>query len=183
MPIAYIFLSDSFNYYKSYTYDKCLGIMETSFVSCSLYPSVFLCVYTPIWRSRTFGRRRLCKRNPWRIRQSSNVYAIRGTHYFHQSNFYFKQHHFDPEKIYLLRICCIDPAFISVKKGLFSSKQHTLRNNSLHPSQRWIQLPFQLDHHFFIHPASTSILSKRPAPKRPALKSHVPLSEYTCMYA
>src|SRR6218665_1047395 len=46
MPIAYIFLSDSFNYYKSYTYDKCLGIMETSFVSCSLYPPVFLCVYS-----------------------------------------------------------------------------------------------------------------------------------------
>src|SRR6218665_1767765 len=54
----------------------------------------------------------------------SNVYAITGTHYFHQSNFYFKHHHFHPEKIYLLRIVCIDPASISVKEGLFSSKQH-----------------------------------------------------------
>src|SRR6218665_4124236 len=66
------------------------------------------------------------------IGQLSNVYAITGTHYFHQSNFNFKHHHFHPEKIYLLRFVCIDPASISVKEGLFSSKQHTLRNNSLH---------------------------------------------------
>src|SRR6218665_2131298 len=80
----------------------------------------------------TFGRRRFCKRNPWRRTMLSNVYAITGTHYFHQSNFNFKHHHFHPEKIYLLRFVCIDPASISVKEGLFSSKQHTLRNNSLH---------------------------------------------------
>ena len=69
------------------------------------------------------------------VGQSSNVYAIKGTRYFHQSNFYFKHHHFHREKIYLLRIVCIDPASISVKEGLFSSKQHTLRNNSLHLNQ------------------------------------------------
>jgi len=66
---------------------------------------------------------------------SSNVYAIPGTRYFHQSNFHFKHHHFHPEKIYLLRIVGIDPASISIKEGLFSSKQHTLGNNSLHPSR------------------------------------------------
>src|SRR6218665_2067196 len=69
------------------------------------------------------------------IGQSSNVYAITGTRYFHQSNFHFKHHHFHSDKIYLLGICCIDPASISVKERLFSSKQHTLRNNSLHLSQ------------------------------------------------
>src|SRR6218665_3694982 len=69
------------------------------------------------------------------VGQSSDAYAITGTRYFHQSNFHFKHHHFHPEKIYLLRIFCIDPASISVKEGLFSSKQQTLRNNSLHPSQ------------------------------------------------
>jgi len=67
--------------------------------------------------------------------QSSNVNAITGMHYFHQSNFYFRQHHFHPEEIFLLRIFSIDPASIFVKKGLFSSKQHTLRNNSLHSIQ------------------------------------------------
>jgi len=68
--------------------------------------------------------------------QSSNVNAITGIHYFHQSNFYFRQHHFSyREKIYLIRIFCIDPASISIKKELFSSQQHTLRNNSLHPIQ------------------------------------------------
>jgi len=69
------------------------------------------------------------------ICQSSNVNATTGMHYFHQSNFFFGQQHFHPEKIYLLRIICIDPASISVMEGLFSSKQHTLRNNSLHPIQ------------------------------------------------
>ena len=46
-----------------------------------------------------------------------------------------RQHHFHKQKIYLLRIFSIDPASISVKKGFFSSKQHssTRRNNSLHP--------------------------------------------------
>src|SRR6218665_3890664 len=46
-----------------------------------------------------------------------------------------RQHHFHKQKIYLLRIFSIDPASISVKKGLFWSKQHrsTRRNNSLHP--------------------------------------------------
>src|SRR6218665_1016698 len=46
-----------------------------------------------------------------------------------------RQHHFHEQKIYLLRIVSIDPASISVKKGLFSSKQHrsTRKNNSLHP--------------------------------------------------
>ena len=68
----------------------------------------------------------------WR---TSNVNVIAGTHYFHQSNFCFRQYHFHPEKIYLLRIVCIDPASISVKKELFSSKLRTLRNNSMHPSQ------------------------------------------------
>src|SRR6218665_1061740 len=45
------------------------------------------------------------------------------------------QHHFYKHKIYLLRIFSIVPASISVKKRLFSSKQHrsTRRNNSLHP--------------------------------------------------
>jgi len=69
------------------------------------------------------------------VGQLSNVYAITGTHYFHQSNFNFKHHHFHPEKIYLLRIVCIEPASISVTEVLFSSKQHTFRNNSLHASQ------------------------------------------------
>jgi len=53
------------------------------------------------------------------VRHTSNVYVITGTHYFHQSNFYFKQHHFHQEKIYLLKISCIDPASISVKKDYF----------------------------------------------------------------
>src|SRR6218665_809407 len=46
-----------------------------------------------------------------------------------------RQQHFHRQKIYLLRIFSIDPASISVKKVLFSPKQHrsTLRNNSLHP--------------------------------------------------
>src|SRR6218665_1977745 len=35
-----------------------------------------------------------------------------------------RQHHFHKQKIYLLRIFSIDPASISAKKGLFSSKQH-----------------------------------------------------------
>jgi len=69
------------------------------------------------------------------VRHTSNVYVITGTHYFHQSNLHFKQHQFHLEKIYLLRISCIDPASISAKEGLFSSRQHTFRNNSLHPSQ------------------------------------------------
>ena len=65
------------------------------------------------------------------VGQSSNVTAMSGKHYFHQSNFYFRQHHFHPEKIYLLReIFSIDLVSISVKEGLFSSKQRTLRNNS-----------------------------------------------------
>src|SRR6218665_2246575 len=50
---------------------------------------------------------------------------------------YVRQHHFHKQKIYLglPRIFSIDPASISVKNGLFSSKQHrsTHRNNSLHP--------------------------------------------------
>src|SRR6218665_2836740 len=50
---------------------------------------------------------------------------------------YVRQHHFHKQKIYLglPRIFSIDPAFISVKNGLFSSKQHrsTRRNNSLQP--------------------------------------------------
>src|SRR6218665_53295 len=85
----------------------------------------------------TFGGWRLCicASEILCVVQSSNVYVITLTHYFHQSNLYFRQHHFRPEKIYLLRISCIDPASSSVKKGLFSSRQHTLRNNSLHPSQ------------------------------------------------
>jgi len=65
------------------------------------------------------------------VRQSSNVTAVSGKHYFHQYNFYFTQHHFRPEKIYLLRIFSIDSASISVMEELFSSKQHTLTNNSL----------------------------------------------------
>src|SRR6218665_1561064 len=46
-----------------------------------------------------------------------------------------RQHHYHKQKIYLLRIFPIDPASISVRKGLFSSKQNrsTRRNNSLHP--------------------------------------------------
>ena len=68
-------------------------------------------------------------------RMTSNVYVITGTRYFHQSNFHFKHRHFHPEKIYLLRIVCIDPASISVNEGLFSSRQHKLRNNSLQASQ------------------------------------------------
>src|SRR6218665_2908649 len=64
------------------------------------------------------------------VRHTSYVYVITGTHYFHHSNFYFKQHRFHPENTYLLRISCIDhPASISVKGGLFSSRQDTLRNN------------------------------------------------------
>jgi len=51
------------------------------------------------------------------VGQSSNVYAITGTHYFHQSNFYFKPHHFHPEQIYLLRIVCID--LFPIRKDYF----------------------------------------------------------------
>src|SRR6218665_2275850 len=73
------------------------------------------------------------------VGQLSNVYAVTGAHYFHKCNFSFKHHHFHSDKIYLLRFVCIDPASISIKEGLFSSKQQTrtctLRNNSLHPSQ------------------------------------------------
>src|SRR6218665_1939432 len=45
-----------------------------------------------------------------------------------------RQHNFHKQKFYLLRIFSIDPASISVKKGLFSSEQHrsTRINNSLH---------------------------------------------------
>jgi len=58
-------------------------------------------------RSRTFGRknvwcRRLCEQNPWHTK-SSNMTAISGTNYFHQSHFCFTQHHFHPETIYLTR--------------------------------------------------------------------------------
>ena len=123
-----------------------------------------------------------CASETLSIGQSSNAYAITGTRYFHQSNFHFKHHLFHPEEIYLLRIFCINPASIFVKEGLFSSKQDTLRNNSLHPSQRWIQLPFQLHYDFFSHPASTSTLSKRPAPKRTAPKSHIPLEGSSILY-
>jgi len=63
------------------------------------------------------------------VGQLSNVNAITGTHYFHQSNFYFRKHHFHPEKLYLLRNFSIDPVSISVKEGLFSSKEHTFKNN------------------------------------------------------
>src|SRR6218665_3081034 len=48
------------------------------------------------------------------VGQSSNVYAITGTHYFHQSIFYFRQNHCHTEKSYLLRIGCIDSASTSV---------------------------------------------------------------------
>src|SRR6218665_1647822 len=54
-----------------------------------------------------------------------------------------RQHHYHKQKIYLLRIFPIDPASISVRKGLFSSKQHrsTRRNNSLHPGYHWSREP------------------------------------------
>src|SRR6218665_3373566 len=92
--------------------------------------------YSVLERSRTYGRRDVCASEILGVGQSSNVIAISGKHYFHQSNFYFRQHHhFHPEKIYLLRIFCIDPASIFFKEGLFSLKQHTLRKNSLHPIQ------------------------------------------------
>jgi len=55
------------------------------------------------------------------VQNSSNVTAVSGKHYFHQSNFYFTQHHFHPEKIYLLGIFGVDPASISVKEGLVST--------------------------------------------------------------
>ena len=87
-----------------------------------------------VWMEEHFGAG-ACTSEILGIGQSLNVNATTGTHYFHQSNFYYRQHHFHQEKIYLLRLCCIDPASISVKKGLFSSKQHTLRNNSFHPIQ------------------------------------------------
>jgi len=38
--------------------------------------------------------------------------------------------------MYVARISSIDPVPTSVKEGLFSSIQHTLRNNSLHESSR-----------------------------------------------
>jgi len=87
-----------------------------------------------VWAQRRFGAG-ACMSEILGVWQSSNVTAISGKNYFHQSNFYFTQHHIAPEKIYLLRIFCIDPASNAVKEGLFSSKQHTLRNNSLHPIQ------------------------------------------------
>src|SRR6218665_424247 len=51
-----------------------------------------------------------------------------------------RQHHFHKQKIYLLRVFSIDPASISVKRGLFSSKQQrpTRRNNSLHPCYMYL---------------------------------------------
>ena len=106
------------------------------------------------------------------VRQSSIVNAISGKHCFHQHNFYFMQHHFI-EKIYLIRIFYIAPSSISVKEGLFSPKQLTFRNNSLHPNQWQIQLPPKLHCDFFINPDSTSSLLKRPAPKQPAPESQV----------
>jgi len=51
--------------------------------------------------------------------QLSNVYAITGTQYFHQSNFNFKHHHFLLEIIYLLRFVCIDPALFPLRKDYF----------------------------------------------------------------
>src|SRR6218665_972268 len=88
------------------------------------------------WRlgAGAFGRRRLCKRNPWRRTVIKCICYSRNT-LFSSIQLLFKQHHFHPEKIYLLRFVFIDPASISVNEGLFSSKQHTLRNNSLHHSQ------------------------------------------------
>jgi len=70
----------------------------------------------------TFGRRDVwsqgrlgagaCASEIFGVWQSSNVNAITGTHYYHQSGFYFMQFRFHPEKIHLLRIACIDPASI-----------------------------------------------------------------------
>src|SRR6218665_3674682 len=127
----------------------------------------------------TFGRRRFCKRNPWRRTMLSNVYAITGTHYFHQSNFNFrpKHHHFHPEKIYLLRFVCIDPASISVKEGLFSSRQHSLHLEITHCILAKGESSFHFNQShcdFFIHPASISTLSKLSAPKRPCPKVTYP---------
>src|SRR6218665_1228566 len=116
----------------------------------------------------TVSRKCLCERNPWlRTVIKINVTAISGKHYSHQSNFYFRQHHFHPEKIYIQRFVCIDSASISVKEGLYSSKQHTLKNNTLHPILGRIQLPVQLDHGCFIKPTSIGTLSKRPSTQRP----------------
>ena len=97
-----------------------------------VYDVVYIHVHVGLFSFSTPGAGRLgagaCASEILGVGQSSNVNAITGTHYFHQSNFYFRQHHFHLEKIYLLRInICIDPASISVKEGLFSSKQHTLR--------------------------------------------------------
>ena len=66
-----------------------------------------------------FGRRRLCKQNFWRIRKSSKVNAITGTRYFHKSNFIFRQHHFHPEKIYLLRMFALIQPLFPLRKDYF----------------------------------------------------------------
>src|SRR6218665_2424039 len=83
-----------------------------------------------VWVPRRLGAG-ACASEILGVRQSSNVTAISGKHYFHQSNFHFTQHHFHPEKIYLGLLsffALIQPIFMLIKKGLFSSKEYTLRN-------------------------------------------------------
>src|SRR6218665_2262536 len=89
------------------------------------------CGRMDVWLNRRPGA---CASEILVVGQSSNVglTAISGKLYFHHCNFYFRQHHYYPEKIYLLRIFFIGPASISVKERLFSSKQHRPTHNSLH---------------------------------------------------
>src|SRR6218665_3462348 len=129
-PLPSIPPSPSFPPHPSFTPSPPFHHLSTVFVGC-------------LYQSRMFGRRDVwapgrlgagaCASEILGIGHSSNVYVITATHYFHQSNFCSKQDHFHSEKICLLRSFCIDPASISVKNELFSSKQ--LRSNSLLPIQ------------------------------------------------
>jgi len=55
-----------------------------------------------VWAPGHFGAGACASEILGSIGQSSNVTAISGKHYFHQSN--FRHHHFHLEKIYLLRL-------------------------------------------------------------------------------
>src|SRR6218665_918249 len=113
-----------------------------------------------------FGCRHLCERRHGTV---IKVTSISGKHYFHQSNFYFRQHHFHPEKISLLRMFCIDPAYFR------SSKQHSPSLGDLPPGRSecpttpffsmlclFLEFPVSVLHHpvheLLSRPSSSSLL-------------------------
>jgi len=96
-------------------------------------------------------------RNP-DVGRSSNPTSTSAKHYFHQSNFHLRRHHFHQLNVYLARIPCINPASFSVKEGLFSPKQFSLRNNSLHESSFYFS--YMMIFYFHLHSIETAA-SKR----------------------